>query len=308
MRRLFWPALLGAFFGLVVAEAIYRLPPLRAFVGRNCGRGELLAIAGGSGIYESDLDVRAGTLRQLIVAENLRFKSRLEVISDARLDREITLLRSQFATEGLFKRVMASSGLSPDSLRNTVRVQLRSLDWLEQQLLADNARPAAEAIQQFFATHRRQFLQPLRLRAAHFFLAAHAETLPEVVEEKRGLIEEIAREISRGGSFEQLVSNSSEDEATKKRGGDLDFFSSSRVPADFYDQVAKLKTGQLSRPLQTHLGFHLVRLTEVRPPREISRDVAQEEISRIIENKIRREQIARMATQLEYADYIRPDR
>lgn len=306
--RLLLCALVAVCLGLTVGEAIYRLPAARAALGRALGRGELLALASGAGIYESDLRATDRTLEDLIVAANLRARSRNEPINAAQTGPELSLLQSQFGTDALFRRALSVSGLSRESLREQARDQMRSVHWLEKQFNDKKATTTADAAREFFDAHREHFVQPLRLRASHLFLAAHAETPPDVTEAKRKLITGLALQISRGRSFEEVSSELSEDEATKKRGGDLDFFSSWRMPADFFDQVEKMKVGESSKPIQTHLGFHLVQVTEVRPPRELSFGEVRNEIALSIDNTRRRTRVTQLAEDLGHADYLRERR
>ena len=80
----------------------------------------------------------------------------------------------------------------------------------------------------------------------------------------------------------------SEDEATKKRGGDLAFFSESRMPPDFFAVVAKMQVGEISPPIRTALGFHIIQLTDARPARQLSLAEVTAEIRLNLENEKRR--------------------
>ena len=129
----------------------------------------------------------------------------------------------------------------------------------------------------FYEAHRALFTQPVRFRAAHLFLAAPAETPPEVVESKRELIDALAVRLSRGETLPQLAAEASEDEATKTRGGDLGFFSSARMAPEFFAEVEKLAAGRRSNPFRSHLGFHIVEVAEIRPARVLGFDEARAE-------------------------------
>jgi parvulin-like peptidyl-prolyl isomerase len=77
----------------------------------------------------------------------------------------------------------------------------------------------------------------MRFRASHVFLAAPPETRAEVVEAKRSAIKGFSERIARGEKLVDLVSVASEDEATRTRGGDLNYFSESRMPPYFFAAV-----------------------------------------------------------------------
>ena len=119
-------------------------------------------------------------------------------------------------------------------------------------------------------------------------MAAPRETLPEVVETKQQAIKSLARRIKQDEKLAELAVVGSEDEATKNRGGDLGFFSESRMPADFFVAVAKMHIGEISQPIRTQLGFHIIELTDSKPARQMSFEEARAEIRLIIENEKRR--------------------
>jgi parvulin-like peptidyl-prolyl isomerase len=72
-------------------------------------------------------------------------------------------------------------------------------------------------------------------------------------------------------------------EATKTRGGDLGFFSQLPVPPDFFAAIIKMRVGEISKPIRTRLGFHIIQLTDREPPRRMTFDEAREEIGFMFE-------------------------
>ncbi len=60
------------------------------------------------------------------------------------------------------------------------------------------------------------------------------------------------------------------------------------MPADFFVAVAKMHIGEISQPIRTQLGFHIIELTDSKPARQMSFEEARAEIRLIIENEKRR--------------------
>jgi parvulin-like peptidyl-prolyl isomerase len=127
----------------------------------------------------------------------------------------------------------------------------------------------------------------MRFRARHLFLAAPSDTPPEVVEAKQRAIEEFSERVAQGEKFEDLIGVASEDEATRTHGGDLDYFSESRMPSDFFAAIKGIRVGQISSVIRTRLGFHLVQLTNAVPTREMEFDQVEAEIRLTLENQKR---------------------
>lgn len=305
--RLVCLLVVATFVGVLCSEFLCRSTALRDAAGRFFGRGRLVALAHGKGIYEGDLDMEGlFTTRDLVASESLRRLARNETVDPVKLERELSLLRAQFGSDEAFLEGAHSSGFSIPSLRERTADQLRSLQWIEHQIARETT-VTEKACRDFYEAHRAAFAQPVRFRVSHLFLAAPADTPPEVVESKREMIDALAERLANGETLPQLAEEASEDEATKPRGGDLGFFTSTRMPADFFAEVKKLKAGQRSKPFRSHLGFHILELTEIRPARVLDFEEARGGILLALANERRALIAERLAEMLGTATYARSD-
>jgi len=283
--------------GLIASELLCRSFAFRDLAGRIAGRGHLVAIAQGKGIYETDLGEDEPNAEKLVVMENLRRATTNELAAPAAVDREVALLEAQFSDDKTFRKALHIDGLSISALRDKVTNQLRGLAWLEKQV-----RPATAVTEQecreFYEAHRDLFAQPVRFRASHLFLAAHAETPPEVVEEKERAIAAFATRLSKGETLSALAMAASEDEASKPRGGDLGYFSETRTPPEFIAEIKKLRVGEPSKPFRSHLGFHIAQVAETRAAHLLTFDEARPEISMALANESRANRVDQIAKTL----------
>ena len=310
MKKLLLAGLIpiAAMAGLVASELLFRFASVRDLAGRLAGRGHLVALVNGRGIYETDLGGAAEiTARDLTIVENLRRAAATELIDPARIDRELGLLQAQFANDFGFTNALRGSGFSISSLREEIAALLRARQWLGKRV-APPAPITEQECRQFYQAHPELFTQPVRFRIAHLLLAAHDETPPEVVEEKELAIAELARRLAKGESLAQLAAEASEDEATKIRGGDLGFFSEFRMAPDFMAEIRDLPAGKVSKPFRTHLGFHIAQVTEIKPSRLLTFEEAQPEISLALANERRALQADTLAQKLSRADYVSAQR
>ena len=90
----------------------------------------------------------------------------------------------------------------------------------------------------------------------------------------------------------------SEDEATKKNGGDLGFFAADRVPEEFFDAAAELQPNGPRRFLHSHPGFHALQLTEVHFARRLALTEATAEIRALLTAEKRRSAVAALKSEL----------
>ena len=98
----------------------------------------------------------------------------------------------------------------------------------------------------------------VELEYVYFPKVASAEDSLEVKEE----IERIRQEIEAGADFAELAGVVSDDEGSAARGGDLGFFGRSQMVAPFEEAAFALAPGELSEPVQTRYGWHLIKVEE----------------------------------------------
>jgi len=319
MRRTIGFAIIAIGFvaGIAIGEIGLRSIAFRDWIGWVFGRGKLVALVHGKGIYEIDLLREAETaspdrrtenhrldpkeerelLGRLVVKENVRRLSLHEPLSERDINRELDLLYFEFADKKQWAQAIHRSGISVSFLQDELRRDGRSRRWIEQRIPSE-IKPDDESCHQYYVEHSQEFEQPLRLRARHIFLAAPATAPPEIVEAKSEMIESIATRLAQGEDFSQLAAEASEDEATKQHGGDLGFFSRWRMPPDFFEPVSKYEVGEIGKAFRSHLGFHIVRLTAVKPPRQLTFDEVRSEIACRLSNQQRQIALANLSRQL----------
>ncbi len=307
--------LLAVGLGLGAAEYLTTLFPVRRWIGEVAGRGELQALAGRRGIYDNDVDrawrgdlfalgldsfeleaavadaQKRATLHRLLAEKRLNAAATNEPTDPVAVARETQLLRDQFRDDRTWRKSLALAGLTPRTLEREVAVNLRGRAWLEQQI-AGRIQPNDSEVRRYYEENRTAFRQPLRLRASHLFLAAPDGYPVDVIERQGTFIEQLAKRIANGESFPALIAEFSEDEATKMRDGDLGYFAEKRMLPEIFAAAGQLQPGQISAPVRSRLGFHIIRLTETRPERQLSLEEARPQIVALLENRRRTAAVA----------------
>ncbi len=98
----------------------------------------------------------------------------------------------------------------------------------------------------------------VKLEYAYFPKVASAEDSLKIKEE----IEQIRQEIEAGADFAELAAVVSDDEGSAARGGDLGFFGRGQMVGPFEEAAFTLAPGELSGPVQTRYGWHLIKVEE----------------------------------------------
>ena len=80
------------------------------------------------------------------------------------------------------------------------------------------------------------------------------------------LAEELIKKIKHGAKFDDVAKANTIDPGSKASGGDLGWFSTTRMVKPFADAVKGLKKGEITaEPVQTQYGWHIIELVDTRP-------------------------------------------
>lgn len=146
-------------------------------------------------------------------------------------------------------------------------------------------------IKQYYDSNKSEFQVPERVKASHILIAVPADASKSVKEEKKARAEEIRARITKGEDFAELAKQYSDDAATKKRGGMIGFFSKGSKEPAFEEAVSKLKKDEVSSPVLTGKGYHIIKLLETKAAETKSLEESQNRIRSKLEQKKRNETI-----------------
>lgn len=100
-----------------------------------------------------------------------------------------------------------------------------------------------------YEANQQDFQKPERVKASHILVDT----------EEKALI--VLEEIEKGLSFEEAASQYSSC-PSKERGGDLGFFGRGQMVPEFENASFDMQVGEISKPVQTQFGYHLIQLND----------------------------------------------
>ena len=141
------------------------------------------------------------------------------------------------------------------------------------------------------------FEVPAQTHARHILLTGEGD-------EPKAQAEKLLADIKGGASFEELAKAQSKDPGSAVKGGDLGFFAEGRMVPEFDAALKDMKPGEVSAPVKTQFGWHLIQLVERRPAgkrpyEEVRQDLHREARTRILSEK----RVAKSTALLEGATY-----
>jgi parvulin-like peptidyl-prolyl isomerase len=90
------------------------------------------------------------------------------------------------------------------------------------------------------------------IKASHILVSSEAQA------------EEILAQIKKGGDFSKLAKKYSQDKGTATKGGDLGYFTTGFMVEPFEKKAFSLKVGEISEPVKTRFGYHIIKVTDSR--------------------------------------------
>lgn len=162
--------------------------------------------------------------------------------------------------------------------------------------LAKQEQVTTEEARSYFDEHPDEFGRPEERRASHILLTASAEMTEEARVEVRKKAEQILLEIQQHPErFEELAAEVSEDPGSAKMGGDLGFFAKGLMVKAFEDEVFTMEPGEIRGPVETSFGFHIIKLTEIKPADTASFVDAKDHIEELLKRQKASERFGELA-------------
>lgn len=173
-------------------------------------------------------------------------------------------LKENFHTEQDIEEYYRRTGMSPDRIRADIRKSLtleEHLDAVYKTAVSD------DEVKQYYHEHTSRFQAPEEVHAAHILLPLARNATPDEVKEQRKEAMKIVRLARKpDADFAKLAREHSSGPRADK-GGDLGWFSRKQMVPEFSNAAFKLEAGEVSDPVRSSHGLHIIKVFERRPER-----------------------------------------
>jgi peptidyl-prolyl cis-trans isomerase D len=216
----------------------------------------------------------------------LRAQGMTDVVFEARLRRDVEMqqLNGALAESGLVAKQQVAQMLAIQGQQREVSELL-----LSHEQFAGEVKLAPDAVKVYYDGHQAEFQVPDQVRAEFVVLNAAALAALETVSEadarawydsnvgakfevrvaaKKKAEELLAQLRAAPDKFAELAKQHSQDPGSKDNGGDLGYFARGAMVKPFDEAVSKLKPGQTSGIVETDFGFHIIKLTGIKPAKD----------------------------------------
>jgi peptidyl-prolyl cis-trans isomerase D len=144
------------------------------------------------------------------------------------------------------------------------RVKLQYL-LLNAASMAPKETPSEDDLRQLYESEIDRFTQPERRNVRHILITVDPNADAAKAEAAKARIIAIRKRIESGADFAEVAKEVSEDPGSAAQGGDLGFIEKGLMDPAFDQAAFALKQGQLSEPVRTRFGYHLIEVTKIDP-------------------------------------------
>lgn len=126
-------------------------------------------------------------------------------------------------------------------------------------------------LKDFFEAHREQYDIREQAKARHILISVSPSAgMPDQAKAKQTLDDLRSQILSGKITFNAAALKYSQDTGTQKKGGELGWLDKGTTVKEFDEALFRLKTGEISQPVQTKFGYHLIQLEEYQSARKVS--------------------------------------
>lgn len=136
-----------------------------------------------------------------------------------------------------------------------------------------------ENVAQYYNDNKQQFVTEKTIQARHILFKFGADADEETVAEKRAQAMDVYEMAKKGQDFAALAIQFSEG-PSKDKGGDLGVFGRGTMVKPFSDKAFSMSAGEISEPVRTEFGWHLIKVEKVNDATSKGLDEATAEIRR----------------------------
>jgi peptidyl-prolyl cis-trans isomerase D len=169
---------------------------------------------------------------------------------------------------------------NPDKFTIPARSVIKYLSFTPE-ALAINETVSPEEIKAYYDANKNDFQQESEVNARHILIAVDKDASEKDVAAAEKKIKKILAKAKSGQDFAKLAKKYSEGPSSTK-GGELGWFSRGSMVKPFEEAAFALKKGEISEPVRTRFGWHLIKVEDVHEAGQKELDQVKDDISNII--------------------------
>ncbi|MBS4051770.1 MAG: SurA N-terminal domain-containing protein [Methylomonas sp.] len=170
--------------------------------------------------------------------------------------------------------------------------------------LADDVEVTEEQLKAYYEEQKAQFSNPERRKISHILFAFGKDAAGEEQALQKAL--KAKQELSNK-DFAVLAKEISDDKLSAKNGGDLGLFNVGVMEKAFEDVASRLQLGEVSEPVKSAFGYHLIKVTELVPGEVKTYEAVKPELTKTYKKAQAEGKLGELGEKLGEVSYENPD-
>ena len=164
----------------------------------------------------------------------------------------------------------------------------------------------------YYEQNSKQLASAEERRASHILITAAATATAAQRDQAKARAEELLAGLQKSPeTFAEVAQKNSQDPGSASSGGDLDFFARGAMVKPFEDAAFSMKKGEISGVVASDFGFHIIKLTDVKVPKQRSFEEMRPELEAVLKKQQAQKKFSETAEAFsngvyEQADSLKP--
>jgi len=193
-----------------------------------------------------------------------------------------------------------------DQFMTTERLRVEYLE-LDIANLTSDEEPTEEDLRDYYNANDSQFKVEEERQASHILIQIDESSDEDAVNSARDKATGLLDKIKAGESFDVLAKDNSDDPGSAELGGDLGYFGRGTMEDAFEETVFSLEEGGVSALVLTSFGYHIIKVTGIRPGTSKAFEDVRDEIKASFNKDAAEKKYFDLADQLTNMAYETPD-
>jgi foldase protein PrsA len=198
---------------------------------------------------------------------------------NSKVDDTINQYKAQYSEEGQWESVLEQNGLTEDQLRDLIK-NSNIEQAVQQDIVKDVTVTDDDAQAEYDKNKDSQYSTGAGANAAHILIAEKASDGSIDYDASLAKANDIKAQLDAGADFATLAKEDSADTGSKDNGGSLGFvpYNSTQLVAEFMDGFKNLKEGEISAPVKSQFGYHIIKATGLKDAQVTPFDQVKDQI------------------------------
>lgn len=203
--------------------------------------------------------------------------------------------------------VQAFYDQNPDRFEAPERVRISYLLLDAARLSADTGSTDEEALREAYESRIDEFMEPQRREVRHILLQVPADADADTADAIKSRLSDLREQIESGADFSGVASEYSEDPVSAAQGGDLGMVTRGIMDPAFEQAAFELQPGEVSDPVRSRFGYHLIEVTAVEGGEPMPFDDVRDQLAAELSSGEAEAAYFELAEQLANLTYEAPD-